>query len=197
MATVYYLFFGIFSMALLFAGGFSNYTLVGPELSLNRYRLLTDGGIPEELRAEQKVRSAIVDIAVAEIGVREATGNNDGKRVEEYLAYTSLGKGYAWCAAFVSWSYGEAGLSGPRNAWAPALFPLSHRYTKFQTQRGEVRSADLFALYNQKLGRIDHVGIVRNKDDKYILTVEGNVENRVLSKRRALVTIYAFANWLD
>jgi len=44
-------------------------------------------------------RNKIVRIAADELGVREATGNNDGKRVEAYLRYTNLGKGYAWCAA--------------------------------------------------------------------------------------------------
>ncbi len=197
MATVHYLFFGIFYMALLFVGGFSDYTLVRREFTKNRYELGSVYDKPEKFTVQQKVRSAIVDIAVAEIGVSEMTGNNDGRRVEEYLAYTGLGKGYSWCAAFVSWCFSRAGLSFPRNAWSPALFPLSRRYTKLQIRRGEVRPADLFAIYNQKLGRIDHVGIVRKSDDKYILTVEGNVENRALSKRRALVTIYAFANWLD
>ncbi|QIH37208.1 CHAP domain-containing protein [Sphingobacterium sp. DR205] len=138
-----------------------------------------------------------MDIARHEMAVKEATGNNDGPRVEEYLAYTGLGKGHAWCAAFVSWSYGKAGLPAPRNAWSPALFPLVRRYTKEQILGGVVRQADLFAIYNQKLGRIDHVGIVQKMEGNWILTVEGNVNNGVLSKRRSLATIYAFSNWLD
>src|SRR5690606_12876856 len=73
-------------------------------------------------------RSRIIVIASKEIGVREATGNNDGKRVEGYLAYTHLGKGYSWCAAFVCWCYGQAGLSQPRNPWSPALFPKTRVY---------------------------------------------------------------------
>ncbi|PUV21840.1 peptidoglycan-binding protein [Sphingobacterium athyrii] len=131
------------------------------------------------------------------MAVKEATGNNDGPRVEEYLAYTGFGKGHAWCAAFVSWCYGKAGLPAPRNAWSPALFPLARRYTKEQIQGGVIRRADLFAIYNQKLGRIDHVGIVQKMERNWILTVEGNVNNGVLSKRRSLATIYAFSNWLD
>ena len=143
------------------------------------------------------MREHITNIAVQEIGVREATGHNDGKQVEEYLAYTGLGKGYAWCAAFVSWCYGQAGRSAPRNAWSPALFPMARCYTAQQIGQGAVRQADLFAIYNQKLRRIDHVGIVRKKEDNWIVTVEGNADNRVLCKRRPLATIYAFSNWLD
>ncbi len=143
------------------------------------------------------VRERIMDIAIGEIGITEATGNNDGAKVEEYLAYTGLDIGHAWCAAFVSWCYGKAGLSAPRNAWSPALFPMARRYTSQQIKRGSIRAADLFAIYNQQLGRINHVGIVQKRERSFILTVEGNVANRVLSRRRPIVTIYAFSNWLE
>ncbi len=145
----------------------------------------------------ENFRKNIVDIAIHEIGVSEATGHNDGKRVEEYLNYTDFGKGYAWCAAFVSWCYGQAGLPAPRNAWSPALFPMARRYTGQQIQQGAIRPADLFGIYNTRLGRIDHVGIVREKQGHWILTVEGNVADQVVSKRRAVSAIYAFSNWLD
>lgn len=69
------------------------------------------------------VRNKIKKIYTAEIGVREKTGKNDGERVEEYLAITQLGKGYAWCAAFVSWVFSEACFPEPRTPWSPALFP--------------------------------------------------------------------------
>lgn len=143
------------------------------------------------------LRERIVQIAAQEIGVQEATGKNDGQRVEEYLSYISLGRGYAWCAAFVSWCYGKAGCSVPCNAWSPALFPMARRYTGQQIQQGAIRPADLFGIYNIRLARIDHVGIIREKQGHWILTVEGNVANRVVSKRRAVSAIYAFSNWLD
>jgi len=40
-----------------------------------------------------RYRLQLVRIGVSEIGVRESSGNNDGKRVEEYLAVTGLKKG--------------------------------------------------------------------------------------------------------
>lgn len=79
---------------------------------------LTAGSAEENL-----IRNKIRQIYSAEIGVREATGKNDGKRVEEYLALTNLGKGYAWCASFISWVFSEAGFPEPRTPWSPALFP--------------------------------------------------------------------------
>ena len=46
-------------------------------------------------------QSCIAETYTSQIGVREATGRNDGKQVELYLKSVGLGKGYAWCAAFV------------------------------------------------------------------------------------------------
>ena len=65
---------------------------------------------PAHLSGSNPARSLIVQVASGELGVREASGQNDGERVEQYLAYTGLGKGYAWCAAFVSWCAPVKGL---------------------------------------------------------------------------------------
>ncbi|MGJ1233835.1 MULTISPECIES: CHAP domain-containing protein [Sphingobacterium] len=204
MATMRYLFFGFLSVAVLFLGGAGNAAIADKEQSGSYAELPnTSSGLEQVHDPSVKrytcsgVRERIVDIAVHEIGVQEARGNNDGKRVEEYLAYTGLGKGHAWCAAFVSWCYGQAGLAVPRNAWSPALFPLARRYKAAQIAQGSIQQADLFAIYSSSLQRINHVGIVRKKEGNWILTVEGNVDNRVLCKRRPLTTIYAFSNWLD
>lgn len=194
---MHYLFFGVLSVAVLLLGGVGH-CAIEREIAEDQPSSMAVDSTPVYHDRIENFRERIVDIARHEIGVREATGNNDGPRVEEYLAYTDLGKGYAWCAAFVCWCYGQAGLSVPRNAWSPALFPRDLRYsTKKEIQQEAVRPADLFGIYSQQQRRINHVGIVRKLEDKYILTVEGNVANRVLSKRRALATVYAFSNWLD
>ncbi|PRD51999.1 peptidoglycan-binding protein [Sphingobacterium gobiense] len=145
------------------------------------------------------IRVRIVEIAAAEIGVREATGNNDGERVEAYLAYTGLSKGHAWCAAFISWCYGQAGLTEPCNPWSPALFPNARTYCRSNAcahSKIMIKPADVFGIYSHSANRINHVGLVRGIAGKYLLTIEGNVENKVLSKRRHLATVYALANWI-
>jgi len=204
MATMHYLFFGILSIAILFPGRARNAAVAYSNLSgnyagsVNIHVESVNQNLPSaHCNTLPRTRVRIVALAVQEIGVREATGKNDGKRVETYLRYVGLGKGNAWCAAFVSWCYGKAGLAAPRNAWSPALFPMTRRYTARQIEQGTVRQADLFAIYSPSLQRINHVGIVRKKEGNWIVTVEGNVDNRVLSKRRPLATIYAFSNWLD
>lgn len=204
MATMHNLFFGILSVAVLFLGRVGIAAVREQKLSGSYAALRSaDLGAEHEEAVALKccigpdIRERIIDSALQEIGVQEATGNNDGPRVEAYLRYVGLGKGYAWCAAFVSWCYGRAGRPLPRNAWSPALFPMARRYTAAQIAQGSIRQADLFAIYSSSLRRIDHVGLVRQQKGNWILTVEGNSANRVLSKRRPLATIYAFSNWLD
>jgi len=149
-----------------------------------------------ELSHEQQLRNRIVQLAVAELGVREATGNNDGPQVEAYLSYTGMARGNPWCAAFVCWVYKQAGLPQPRNAWSPALFPRQRRYMGSSEATKQAMPADIFGIYNQRLGRIDHAGLVRSVDKNWILTVEGNVQNQVASRRRPVATIHTFADWL-
>ncbi|RXF67710.1 hypothetical protein [Arcticibacter tournemirensis] len=61
-------------------------------------------------------------IYTAELGVREATGRNDGNSVEGYLRYVGLKKGDPWCAAFVCYCLGKAGIANPRTGYCPVLF---------------------------------------------------------------------------
>ncbi|WP_246032717.1 CHAP domain-containing protein [Sphingobacterium yanglingense] len=148
-------------------------------------------GIKAKHSGMEDKRNLIINIASAELGVHETTGNNDGPRVEEYLRYTNLGKGYEWCAAFVSWCYGQAGLEVPRNPWSPALFPKARQIAK-----DKARPADVFGIYGAKAKRINHVGLVKEHHDDYLITIEGNSNDRVESRRRHLRTVYAVAEWV-
>lgn len=73
----------------------------------------------------QPLRDKVKQIYTSQIGVREKHPNS-GPEVEKYLRYVNLPKGNPWCAAFVCWVYGEAGITNPRSAWSPAL--LGDRY---------------------------------------------------------------------
>ncbi len=146
-------------------------------------------------------------IYTREIGLREATGRNDGPRVAEYLRYCGLGEGHEWCAAFVSWCHGQAGHPQPRNAWAAALFPEK----RVIWWNGNVQATlavalgtgmnpaptpgDVFGIYIPSKKRIAHCGFVDAWDGTWCLTVEGNVDNAVVRKRRSIKTIHAVARW--
>lgn len=56
----------------------------------------------------KNLEAKIIIWAGNQLGVREATGNNDGPAVEKYLASVGLGKGYSWCMAFVYWCVKQA-----------------------------------------------------------------------------------------
>jgi hypothetical protein len=58
----------------------------------------------------EALESELINQAGSQIGVREATGHNDGPAVEKYLASVGLGKGYSWCMSFVYWCAKQAAL---------------------------------------------------------------------------------------
>jgi len=137
---------------------------------------------------EDSLRRVVIAIAQAELGVEELSGRNDGPRVEQYLAYCELPSGYQWCAAFVSWCFGQAGLAEPRTPWSPSLFPLSRQVLKPQP-------GDILGLWIQSKNRIGHVGIVESADESWCISIEGNLQNAVLRMRRPVSTIYRFSDW--
>ena len=138
----------------------------------------------------------LLKIAKSQIGVREATGNNDGKQVEAYLAYTGNKKGEPWCASFVSWVFGQAGFNQPRSAWSPALFPQLR-------QVKTAKPAVVFGIYFPTKGRIAHVGLVEKQQGDWLYTIEGNTNlagsregDGVYRRLRHSRTIKVYANWL-
>ena len=142
-----------------------------------------------------KSTKQLLAIAKTQIGVRESTGNNDGKEVEKYLAYTGSKKGEPWCAAFVSWVFGQAGFKQPRTAWSPSLFPKSKLLAA-------PKPAVVFGIYFPEKGRIAHVGLVEQQAANWIYTIEGNTNlagsregDGVYRKLRHIRTIHSYASW--
>ncbi|MDQ8005252.1 MAG: CHAP domain-containing protein [Pedobacter sp.] len=137
-----------------------------------------------------------MSIAKSQIGVREVTGANDGPQVEKYLYYTGNKKGEPWCAAFVSWIFGQAGFRQPRTAWSPSLFPKSKMLTA-------AKPAAVFGIYFPEKRRIAHVGIVEKQKGSWVYAIEGNTNlagsregDGVYRKLRHIRTIHSYASWL-
>jgi hypothetical protein len=153
------------------------------------------GGLPD--RDLLGARDRVVAIAATQVGVREASGRNDGKEVEAYLAYVGLKKGEPYCAAWVSWVFGQAGYARPRTGWSPALFPAS-KVTK------EVLPGNIMGIWFPSLNRIGHVGIVERKRKDWCQTLEANTNleggregQGVYRRLRHQRTIHSYSNWLD
>ncbi|WP_411274031.1 hypothetical protein, partial [Daejeonella sp.] len=81
------------------------------------------------------MQSRVRQIYTSQIGIREKQPNS-GPAVEAYLRYVNLPKGNPWCAAFVCWTFGRAGVVNPRSGWSPDLFPAS----KTIFERGKLKA---------------------------------------------------------
>ena len=141
-------------------------------------------------------KEKVIRIATKEIGVVERSGKNDGARIAAYLAYVGFKTPQPWCAAFVSYCFGQAGYPQPRTAWSPSLFPSS-RLIK------EPKPGCVFGLFYPSLKRIGHCGIITRLQGNNLWTVEGNtsvagsrdgdgVHSRVRHKR----SIRYYADWI-
>src|SRR3990172_9417892 len=65
-----------------------------------------------------------MQVAEAEMGVKEVPGSGDNPRIAEYLQSTDIGAPYdendetPWCSAFVNWCLEQVGIQGTRSAAA-------------------------------------------------------------------------------
>lgn len=113
--------------------------------------------------------------AIGEIGVREATGHNDGAAVAKYRG--GVDNGAAWCASFVSWCYKGNDVFGYQAS-------VSGIMSKAQ-QKGLYSARDVYTpkpgdVMIQKSNGASHTGIVESVDpDGTIHTIEGNSSNQV------------------
>lgn len=145
-----------------------------------------------------------MDIAAAAsdyVGVREATGRNDGPEVEYFLASVDMQRGVAWCGAFAYAAHVEAGIRPPGKAsayaWSPTWFAVDRIVPTIRCEAG-----DVMGIYFPSLGRIAHVGIVERRTGDVLTTIEGNTNDAlsrdgdgVYRKRRKAGTIKATARW--
>ncbi len=146
-------------------------------------------------------RNKLLGIARAEIGVREKTGCNDGKRIEAYLNAVGLRKGSPYCAAFVCWVFKQTGYAEPRTGWSPALFPDR---VLVKSVVAEQVSGLVFGLYFPSLKRIAHCGFAERLKGDWLNTIEGNTNlpgsregDGVYRRMRHIRTIYRFADWTN
>lgn len=186
MATVTFI-LGVFCISL--SGGLSYHD----RNPLNKHSLLP--GIKRDTNAEKRI--SLIRRAQMEIGVRERSGNNDGPRVEEYLASVGLSSGQPYCAAFISWAFAMEGFNKPKTGWCPDLFP-SKRLAR------SALPGNVIGIYFIAKKRIAHVGLIEKVDGEWCVSIEANTNvsgsregDGVYRKRRHLKTIYMIADWVS
>lgn len=170
-------------------------------------------------------RQCVVDRAMTQRHVRERTGRNDGREVEQYLALIGFRRGTPWCGAFVNWCYVQCGQ--PVSIRSPALAAAWLSDPKRLVWYGAkgalltARARDGPPLPNQPMPgdvagfrwqsyQIRHVEVVAewdtDEDEDEFLTVGGNTSGQawpgavrregVYVKRRQKEDAL-IANWLD
>ena len=138
----------------------------------------------------------IVAAAKKEVGTREADVPNTGPKVSAYLRYTGIKTPAAWCAAWVSYVFGQAGYPEPKTAWSPGLFPASRLVR-------EAKPGMVLGIYYPSLKRIGHCGIVESMTGDFVNSIEGNTSNSneregdgVMRKLRHRRSIRCYADWV-
>lgn len=114
----------------------------------------------------------LIDIALAEVGNNE--GNNSHGKYEDF---TGLDYSQPWCAAFVTWCAGQAGLLDsstiPNYVGCSAGVSWFQSKGQFQVEgSGYTPQPGDIVFYGSGGG--SHTGIVVSADENYVYTVEGN-----------------------
>lgn len=137
------------------------------------------------------------------VGVREATGKNDGPQIKEFLKAVKLGEGYAWCAAFVRYIFDLCGIPTTINAMALSAHRPGHLVYSKGKKLKEPKAGDVFTLYYAHLKRIGHTGFFDKEiNSKVYRTVEGNTNaagsregDGVYIKYRSYNSTYSISRW--
>ncbi|UWY28808.1 CHAP domain-containing protein [Flavobacterium sp. TR2] len=124
------------------------------------------------------LRNKALEIAQSQIGVQEIPKNsNAGPAVEKYLKSVGLGKGYAWCMAFVYWSVKSASTElNVENPLAKTAGVLD-MYSKMAKYRvATPQPGDFFIMdFGKGAG---HTGFVEKLlPNGKLQTIEGNTNN--------------------
>ena len=127
---------------------------------------------------------AVVDIAKSQVG------NVGG---QPYWSWYGFNSRVEWCACFVSWCYGQMGLSEPRFAACQSQGQWGGR------DYANIAPGDAIFFDWDLDGSADHVGIVVGTDGSRVYTVEGNSGDACKIKSYSLtyecIKGYGLMNW--
>ena len=144
-----------------------------------------------------------------QLGVREAGGNNQGWKIEQYLASVGLNGGNAWCASYVHWVLAECGVKTTITGYSPSAHNRSNIVYFHGKFRKQPKTGDVFTVYSIRKKRIAHTGFFRERiNEKFYLTNEGNAAPDgwkgnpyegfgVFEKIRSFNTTYSITRWTE
>ena len=135
---------------------------------------------------------AVVDLAKSQVG------NVGGY---PYWSWYGFGSRVEWCACFVSWCYGQMGLSEPRFAACQSQgIPWFQSHGQWGGRDyANIAPGDAIFFDWDLDGSADHVGIVVGTDGSRVYTVEGNSGDACKIKSYSLtyecIKGYGLMNW--
>ena len=135
---------------------------------------------------------AVVDLAKSQVG------NVGGQPYWSWYGFTSR---VEWCACFVSWCYGQMGLSEPRFAACQSQgVPWFQSHGQWGARGyADIAPGDAIFFDWDLDGSADHVGIVVGTDGSRVYTVEGNSGDACKIKSYDLnyecIKGYGLMNW--
>lgn len=135
---------------------------------------------------------AVVDIAKSQVG------NVGGQPYWSWYGFTSR---VEWCACFVSWCYGQMGLTEPRFSGCQSQgIPWFQSHGQWGGRDyANIAPGDAIFFDWDLDGSADHVGIVVGADGSRVYTVEGNSGDACKIKSYSLtyecIKGYGLMNW--
>ena len=135
---------------------------------------------------------AVVDIAKSQVG------NVGG---QPYWSWYGFSSRVEWCACFVSWCYGQMGLTEPRFSSCQSQgVPWFQSHGQWGGRDyANIAPGDAIFFDWDLDGRADHVGIVVGTDGSRVYTVEGNSGDACKIKSYSLtyecIKGYGLMNW--
>lgn len=174
----------------------------------------------------KELADSVINIAKREVGLRELTGKNDGKRIDEYRASVSPSLNLPrprlpYCGCFVYWCFRQAGMKPPvqNPARAANWFIVKSRLIKIP-RHGNTRRAEALIKkgcvagykFQTRQNRISHVEFIEqwgDDDDDTIIIIAGNTGSEgaldrvvregdgVHRKKRRKTAVAVVADWIN
>ena len=171
--------------------------------TLGNKPLIFGGGSPDMSNSEDLTgvvfvngtrpgNQAVVDIAKSQVG------NVGG---QPFWSWYGFNFRVEWCACFVSWCYGQMGLSEPRFASCQSQgIPWFQSHGQWGGRDyANIAPGDAIFFDWDLDGRADHVGLVVGTDGSRVYTVEGNSGDACKIKSYSLtyecIKGYGLMNW--
>lgn len=121
----------------------------------------------------------ILRLAASQIGIAENPDGSNHTKFSEWYGYDA-----AWCNMFVNWVFYHSGMPiGPPPkgaAWCSTTADWFAQQGRYKKGTSDVKPGDLlFFEWGSTPGGYDHIGIAEQVNPDNIVTIEGNVGNRV------------------